>query len=897
VNDARPNPDELLRQVQAEEARRNRGKLKVFFGAAAGVGKTYAMLEAARARRAEGLDVIVGIVETHGRRETEALLAGLEIVPPRFVEYRGTKLREFDLDAVLARKPAIVLVDELAHTNAPGSRNPKRWQDIQALLDAGINVYTTLNVQHLESLNDVIAQITGVEVRETLPDSVVEQADEIELVDLPPDDLLQRLKEGKVYVPEQAGLAAEHFFRKGNLIALRELAMRVAAARVDQQARAYRQEQAITRTWPATERLLVCVTSSPLSARLVRAARRMATGLHVEWTAANVEQPGLSEADRTRLTENLGLAQQLGADVVTLSGDGAVEEIVNYARKHNVTRIIAGKPGRLRWRERLHGSFVANLIRASGDIDVYVIKGEDEPGVVTHAVAAEVPTRWASYGWAILAVLASTGVALAMHPFFALPNLIMVYLLGVMVIAARFGQGPAVLSAILSVAAFDFCFVPPPLTLAVSDSQYVVTFAVMLTVALFIGSMTAQLRRQAKAAFERERRTAALFAMSGHLSRARGTDELLDVVVRHVAELVESDIALLLPDADGHLRVAAGNETTFPMDARERGVVYWVYDLGRPAGLGTDTLPSAEGLYLPLNGTRGGLGVLAVRPTRASRGLTPELVQLLETLAVQAGLAIEGYQLAEEVRKAQVQAETEKSRNALLSSVSHDLRTPLSAITGAASTLLEHGDALDPAARRELAETIAEETAHMSRLVANLLEMTKLQSGAAKVRKELCPVEDVVGSALVYLDKQLARHRVTARLPADLPAVPLDSLLMEQVFVNLLENAAKYAPPGSEIEVSAASDDREVTVEVADRGPGITPGDEHRIFDKFYRGTQAGSTAGVGLGLTICRAVIEAHGGRIWVQNRDGGGAAFRFTLPLNGTHADTAAVPPQEPS
>jgi two-component system sensor histidine kinase KdpD len=895
--DARPSPDELLQQVQAEEARRKRGKLKVFLGAVAGVGKTYAMLEAARARRAEGLDVIVGIVETHGRRETDALLAGLEILPPRSVEYRGTKLCEFDLDAVLARKPAIVLVDELAHTNAPGSRNAKRWQDIQALLDAGTNVYTTLNVQHLESLNDVIAQITGVEVRETLPDSMVEQADEIELVDLPPDDLLQRLKEGKVYVPEQAGLAAEHFFRKGNLIALRELAMRVAAARVDQQARAYRQEQAITRTWPATERLLVCITSSPLSARLVRAARRMASGLHVEWIAANVDQPGLSEADRTQLAESLGLAQQLGADVVTLTGDSAVDEIVNYARRHNVTRIIAGKPGRLRWRERLHGSFVDTLIHASSDIDVYVIKGEDEPGMVAHGFAAAVPTRWAPYGWAILAVLACTGVAFAMYPFFALPNLIMVYLLGVMVIAARFGQGPAVVSAILSVAAFDFSFVPPPLSFAVSDSQYVVTFGVMLTVALFIGSMTAQLRRQAKNAVERERRTAALFAMSGHLSRARGTEELLDIVVSHVAEIVESDIALLLPDADGHLHVAAGNEATFPMDARERGVVYWVYDLGCAAGLGTDILPSTEGLYLPLKGTRGALGVLGVRPTRASRGLTPELLQLLETLAVHAGLAIEADQLAGELGKAQVQAETEKSRNALLSSVSHDLRTPLSAITGAASTLLEHGEALDPGARRELAETIAEETAHMSRLVTNLLEMTKLESGAAKVRKDLCAVEDVVGSALVYLDKQLSRHRVAVRLPADLPPVPLDASLMEQVFINLLENAAKYAPAGSEIEVSAASDDRQMTVEVADRGPGITPGDEHSVFDKFYRGKQAGSTPGVGLGLTICRAVIEAHGGKIWVQNRDGGGAAFRFTLPLNGTHADTAAVPSLEPS
>ncbi len=886
MEETRPNPDELLRQVQEEEQRRKRGKLKVFFGAVAGVGKTYAMLEAARARKAEGLDVVVGIVETHGRRETERLLEGLDILAPRFVEYRGTKLREFDLDAALGRKPALLLVDELAHTNAPGSRHPKRWQDVQNLLDAGINVYTTLNVQHLESLKDIIAQITGVAVRETLPDSIMERADEIELIDLPPDDLLQRLKEGKVYVPEQAGLAVEHFFRKGNLIALRELALRAAAERVDQQARAYRQAQAISRTWRTAERLMVCVSSSPLSAQLVRAARRMAAGLHAEWIAATVEQANLSMADRKRLTENLGLAKQLGAEVVTLTGPKAVQEIVHYARKQNVTKIIAGKPGRLRWRERLRGSFVGNLMRASGDIDVYIIKGESESSETTHAMPAEAPVDWARYGWAVLSVLLCSGVNWAIHGHLSPPNLIMVYLLGVVVIAARFGRGPGVLGSVLSVVAFDVFFVPPYLTLAVADAQYLITFAVMLAVAIFISSLTAQLRRQAQDAGERERRTAALYAMSEHLSNARGTGTLLDAVVRHVTEVIESDVVVLLLDPNERLVVAAGNEAAFPMSARERGVMYWVYDLGRAAGLGTDTLPSAEGLYLPLKGTRGTVGVLGVRPVRSGRALTPELLHLLEALATQAGLAIEGDRLAGEMRKAQVEAETEKSRNALLNSVSHDLRTPLSAITGAASTLMEQDAELNAAARRELAEAIAEEAEHMSRLVANLLEMTRLESGAAKVTKELCPIEEVVGAALARLEKQLSRHRVTAQLPADLPAVPLDVLLMEQVFINLLENAAKYTPPDSEIAISADADDRGVTVEVADRGPGIRPGDEKRVFEKFYRGKLPGSAPGVGLGLTICRAVIEAHGGKIWVENRTGGGAAFRFTLPREGGQA-----------
>jgi two-component system sensor histidine kinase KdpD len=893
MEETRPNPDELLKQLQEEGRRRRRGKLKVFFGAAAGVGKTYAMLEAARARRAEGMDVVVGIVETHGRSETEALLRGLEIRPPRFVEYRAARLRDFDLDGALARKPTLLLVDELAHTNPPGSRHPKRWQDVDALREAGINVYTTLNVQHLESLKDVIAQITGVVVRETLPDSVLEEADEIELIDLPPDDLLQRLAEGKVYVPEQAGIAVEHFFRKGNLMALRELALRCAAERVDEQVRSYRREQAITRTWRTAERLLVCVSSSPLSAQLVRAARRMAAGLHAEWTAATVEPANLSKEDRTRLVENLGLAEQLGADVVTLAGEDPVNEIVTFARGHNITKIIAGKPGRLRWRDRFRGSFVGNLIHASGDIDVYIIKGAHEPVELTHALPAEPPVQWARYGWAVLTVLLATAVAWLMHGSFALENVIMVYLLGVVMVAARFGRGPAILCSILNVVAFDLFFVPPPLTLAVADSQYLVTFIVMLTVAVLISSLTDRLRRQAQAADERERRTAALYAMRGHLSSARGTNALLETVVRHAADVFAGDVVVLLPDSSGRLVVSAGNEAGFPMDARERGIAHWVYDLGRPAGFGTDTIPSAEGLYLPLAGTQGTIGVLGLRPARADRPLTAELLQLLEAFASQAALTIESDRLAEEVRGAQVEAETDRLRSALLSSVSHDLRTPLSAITGAAGRLLDQGDSLDAATRAELAGRISEEAGHMGRLVANLLEMTRLESGAATVRRELSPIEEVVVGALARLEKQLAHHRVTTRFPADLPPVPLDAALMEHVFVNLLENAANYTPPGTPIEISAAASDQEMTVEVADRGPGITPGDEERVFEKFYRGDVVGSASGAGLGLTICRAVVEAHRGKIWVENRTGGGAAFRFTLPLDVDQAKHADVPP----
>ena len=881
MQEARANPDELLKQVKAEEQRQRRGKLKIFFGAAAGVGKTYAMLQAAQARKIEGLDIVVGIVETHGRAETETLLQGLEVLPPRFVEYRGTKLREFDLEAALARKPALILVDELAHTNAPGSRHAKRWEDTADLLDAGINVYTTLNVQHLESLNDVVQQVTNIVVRETVPDSVVEQADEIELIDLPPDDLIQRLKEGKIYLPEQAGFAGDNFFRKGNLIALRELALRSTADRVNLQVRSYREEQAITRVWRTSERLLVCVSPSPFSAQLVRATRRMAAGLHAEWIAIAVEPPNLSDAEREALAENLSLAEQLGAETVRLTGMDVVKEVVNFARKHNVTKIIAGKPGPLRVNDRFFGSFIGNLIRASGDIDVYVIKGEQEPAEVTRAAPAEAPIKWKSYAWAALAVFACTLLAWIMRKRFDPSNIVMVYLLGVALIAVRVGFGPAILSSILSVVAFDFFFVKIYFSFAVADIQHLVTLAVMLAVALIISSLTSRLHVQAEDAGERERRTAALYSMSGQLASNWGTAKLLDVVVRHVAEVLQSEVAALMPGENGRLVIKAGNEAAFSMDARERGVAHWVFDLGRAAGLGTDTMPGAECLYVPLNGTRGPVGVLAVRPLRGGWPLTPDLLQLLEAFATQAGMAIESDRYADEARKAQVEVEMEKSRNALLNSVSHDLRTPLSAITGAASTLLEQDDRIPPAARRELAETISEEAAHLSRLVTNLLEMTRLESGAAKVKKEPCPIEEVVGSALTRMEKQLSGHPVATHIPADLPLVPLDVVLTEHVFINLLENAAKYTPAGSTIEISATASDQEVTVEVADHGPGISPGDEKKIFEKFYRGKLAGSASGVGLGLTICRAIVEAHGGKIWAENRPGGGASFRFTLPL----------------
>jgi two-component system sensor histidine kinase KdpD len=883
MSEDRPDPDELLARVRDQEARQGRGKLKVFFGAAAGVGKTYAMLEQARDRKAAGIDVVIGYVEPHARPETEALLAGLETLPPRLVEHRGARLRELDLDAALARRPKLLLVDELAHTNAPGSRHPKRWQDVLELLSAGIDVYTTCNVQHVESLNDVVAKVTGVQVRETVPDSVLEDADEVELIDLPPDELIERLREGKVYVPEQAERAIRKFFRKGNLIALRELALRTTAARVDAAMEDYRRDHAIPAPWPVRERLLVCVSPSPFAARVVRAARRMAAGLHAEWLAAYVETPSharLGDADRDRVSETLRLAEQLGAETATLTGHSVVDEVVSLARRKNASKIVVGKPRGRRWRDVLRGSIVDELVRKSGDIDVYLITGEREPAAPTRVRIGERRPDWAGHGLAAGVVGLATAVAWAMFPHFDRADLVLVYLLGVVLVATRVGRAPSILAAVLSVAAFDFFFAPPYLTLTVNQPHYVVTFGVMLVVGLVIGTLTVRVRQQAEAARQRERRTAALYAMSCELASLRGVEDLLRVATRHIGEVFASEVGVFLPDPGGRLGLRVGAPGAFGEDPSEDGVSLWVYEHGEMAGPDTGTLPGARALYLPLVASRGTVGVLGVRSAVPHAFAAPEQRHLLETFAAQTALAVERALLADESQQAQVRVESERLRNSLLSSVSHDLRTPLATITGAATSLLEEDSRLDAAARRELLEAIHEEAERLNRLVANLLDMTRLESGAVQIKKEWHSLEEIVGAALARLGKRLEGRRVTTRLPRDLPLVPLDGVLMEQALINLLDNAVKHTPDGSPIEVAAAVEDGRAWIEVADRGPGLEPGDETRVFDKFYRGRRGGGGPGVGLGLTVCRGIAEAHGGAITAENRAGGGLVLRVTLP-----------------
>ena len=882
MSEHQPDPEALLARVKEEEGRARRGKLKVFFGAAAGVGKTYAMLQAAREQRADGVDVVVGCVETHTRVETEALLDGLEILPRRALEYRGTILPEFDLDAALQRRPAVILVDELAHTNAPGSRHARRWQDVVELLDAGIDVDTTMNVQHIESLNDVVAKITGVVMRETVPDSVFEQADEVELTDLPPDDLLQRFRDGKVSLPAQAGEAAEQFFRKGNLIALRELALRRTADRVDAQMRVYRREHAIDKVWPTAERVLVCVGPAPWATRLVRAAKRMADQIGAEWIAAYVETPAqlrLPAEARDSVIQTLRLAEQLGGQTITLSGETMSDAILAYARDRNVSKIVVGKPTRTRWQRLLMGSIVDALVQGSGDVDVYVITGSREDVAPPAPVdRRRLATDWRAYGLAVAVVAAATGVAWLLFPFSDRSNLVMVYLLGIIAVAMRTGRGPSLLASFLSVAAFDVFFVPPYLTFAVSDVRHLLTFVVMLVVGFVISGLTVRTRVQAEAALHREQRTAALYAMSRELASTRGVDELLTIAVRHVAEVFHSPIVILTPGRDGSLVSWVGGQ--FDVDANDLGVGRWVFEHGQPAGLGTATLPGASALYVPLLASTGPVGVLGLRPPDRHTMDAPERLHQLETFAAQTALALERARLAEAGQAAQVRIETERLRNSLLSSVSHDLRTPLAAITGAVSTILEDGARVDDRTRQELLESVRDEAERLNRLVQNLLEMTRLESGALPLHREWHPLEEIVGAALSRLGKRLAGRRVSTRVPGDLPLVAIDDVLIEQVLGNLLDNALKYTPAGTPIDIIATAGDRNVTVEVADHGPGLPLGKEERVFEKFYRVDPVGAR-GAGLGLAIARGIVQAHGGRLWAQNLPGSGVAFLFTLPL----------------
>jgi two-component system sensor histidine kinase KdpD len=888
----------MLQRARAEEGTRGngkrRGRLKLFFGYAAGVGKTYAMLQAARQQQAEGRDLVVGYVEPHGRRETEVLLEGLEQLPTASISYRGARLREFDLDAALARKPELILVDELAHTNAVGSRHVKRWQDVEELLAAGIDVYSTLNVQHIESLNDVVAQISGIVVRETIPDRVFDSVSDVVLVDLLPEELLDRLRQGKVYVPQQAARALERFFRPENLVALREIALRRTAERVHEEVESARLGTAASAPWPTNERLLVCVGPSPTSAKVVRAAKRLADRLDAPWVAVHVAPAAasLDPADEELVHRHLMLADRLGAEIARLTGDDVTTELLHYARRHNVTKIVLGKtdPPRSFWWHRRR-SFVDRLIEASGEVDVVMVRGAGEP-LAKPPRAESRRVGWKEWLGAAAALTVASAVAIAFHTWgFSEANLVMIYLLGVVISAVLFGRGPAIAASVGAVLLFDVLFTEPYLWVTVEDSQYLVTFLVMLSVGLISSTLAARIVRQAQAARDNQRRTEALYLLTRRLAGMSDTKQVVAESERSIAEVFDAYAVVFLPDQNGKILPILDDLHLFAASASEFAAAQWVFDHNQPAGAGTDTLPLAQALYLPLAVPSGVLGVLALQPG-AEGGFRPLSDRhLLDTFASHVALAIERARLAEDARQSRLAAETEKLRSSLLSAVSHDIRTPLAGIAGASSTLATSYESLDSSTRNELLTTINEESERLSQLVENLLHMTRLSSGKVTIDRQWHPLEDVIGSTLGRMERQLEGRSVEVELDDDTTLGHFDSVLIEQLLVNLLDNAVKNSPPGAPIVVAAHATAAGVELQVADRGKGFASGDEERVFELFYRGIDCRpDRRGTGIGLPICRAIAEVHGGTIEARNRPGGGAIVRVAIP----HAERPPPPLQ---
>ncbi|WP_224981974.1 sensor histidine kinase [Geomonas agri] len=882
-DETRPSPETLLKVARAEEeAHSGRGKLKIFLGYAPGVGKTYAMLEAAHVRKREGRDVVAAYVESHGRSETDLLLEGLELVAKLQIEYQGVRLPEMDVDAVLARKPQIALVDELAHTNARGARHEKRWQDVEELICAGIDVYTTVNVQHFESLNDVVAQITGVIVRETVPDKLLDQAVEIRLVDIPPEDLLERLREGKVYIPEKAMLATEKFFKPGNLMALRELSLRRAASRVDDQMRAYMEARSITGPWPAAEKLLVCVSGSPYSEKLIRTTRRLADEMKARWHTVYIETPGLSRharENRERVWRDLRLAESLGADVATLTATSVPQALIQFAVQNNVTKVVVGKPMKPRWREFLRQPLVDEIIRLSGPIDVYVVSIDVAVGKAKPATAPKKPAPWAGYLKGAVLVVGITLLCQVLRGALAPTNLMMIYLLGLVLAATKLGRRAAVLTAFFSVLAFDFFFVPPYLTFAVADTEYVITFIALFTVCVVISTLVSQSGERADSVREREEQTSSLYYLSRDLAVASNLDGIVSATVRNIERSVGGEVAVLIPE--GERLVLRAASAGLILETKEHAVADWSFRNNSPAGRGTDTLISAQLLYLPLQTSGEVLGVLGIRLKAETDYASPLTRRLLHAFATQAAFAVERVLLAKQAEQAQILQARESLERALLNSISHDLRTPLVTISGALGALRDRNMALEEATRHDLLDAAWEEAARLNRFVANLLDMTRLEAGALKLKPEPSDLQDLIGCALAALAPQLAMSRLETRVEPGLPLVSIDMVLMTQVLVNLIDNATKYAPRDRPVELNARATGGSVIIEVADRGPGVPPQDLDRIFDKFYRVTVPDGAGGTGMELSICKGIVEAHGGEIRAENREGGGLRMIVTLPV----------------
>ncbi|WP_371423478.1 DUF4118 domain-containing protein [Tardiphaga sp.] len=887
--DRRPSPEALLETARREEDAA--GRLKIFVGAAPGVGKTYEMLQSAHARRKAGVDVVVGVVETHGRAETEALLTDLEVIPRRRIDHKGQVLEEMDLDALIARRPQIALVDELAHTNAPGSRHSKRYLDVAELLAAGIDVYTAVNIQHIESLNDVVAQITHVRVRETVPDSVFDRADAIELIDLTPDDLIQRLKEGKVYVPKQAERALEHYFSPGNLTALRELALRRTADRVDEQLLTHMQANAIAGPWAAGERILVCISEDPRSAGLVRYTKRLADRLHAPWAAVSIETRRslqLTEEQRDGLADTLRLAETLGAEALTIPGAGRriADDLLGYAHANNVTQIVIGKASRSWWFELVRGSVVHDLVRRAGNISVHVIAGDalpTEPAAKRAQMTDRVePFDAKPYLAAPAIVAVALGAATLMRPLFGVENVDLVFLTAVVVVAVRFGLWPSIMASVVASLCYNFFFLPPVYTLTITDPTNVAAFFFFMLIAILVSNVAARVRTQAVSAFGRVRTTESLYAFSRKLAGTAALDDVLWASAYQIALMLKVRVVLLLPE-QGVITVKAGYPPEDELDKADLAAANWAWSNDRPAGRGSDTLPGAKRLFLPMRTGRGPIGVIGIDDDRTGPLLTPDQRRLLDALVDQSALAIERVQLVEDMDRAQRNVESDRLRQALLTSISHDLKTPLASVLGAASTLRDLSPKLTEAEKADLLGTVIDESERLNRFIANLLDMTKLESGAVVPNATPHDLAEIIGSALRRAGKILIKHRVALDLAPDLPMLELDAVLFEQVLFNLLDNAAKYAPDNSAIAIKAMRDKESVLLQVTDEGTGIPPADLEQVFDKFYRANKGDHVrAGTGLGLAISRGFVEAMHGTISAANRvDRSGAVLTIRLPI----------------
>jgi two-component system sensor histidine kinase KdpD len=897
----RPSPDALLEAARRESDQA--GRLKIFVGAAPGVGKTYEMLESAQAKRKAGTDVVVGFVETHGRGETEALLHGLEVIPRKRINYKDQVLEEMDLDALIARRPEIALVDELAHTNAPGSRHPKRYLDVEELLSHGIDVYTAVNIQHIESLNDVVAQITHVRVRETVPDSIFDRADAIELIDLTPDDLIQRLKEGKVYVPKQAERALQHYFSPGNLTALRELALRRTAERVDEQLLTHMQANAIPGPWAAGERILVCVSEDPRAAGLVRYTKRLSDRLHAPWTAISIETRRslqLTDEQRDRLADTMRLAESLGGEALTIPGveRRIADDLINFAQANNVTQIVIGKSTRSRWFEILRGSLVHDLVRRTGNITVHVIAGEELASVLDHKPAVQTAARTEPFDLrpylkSLLITALGLGVAVLVHPRFGVENVDLVFLTAVVVVAVRYGLLPSLLTSVVASLCYNFFFLPPVYTFTITDPTNIAAFFFFMLIALLVSNVAARVRTQADTAIGRVRMTELLYAFSRKLAGTATLDDVLWATAYQIALMLKVRVVLLLPE-EGVLTVKAGYPPEDQLDSADLAAANWAWSNDRAAGRGSDTLPGAKRLFLPMRTGRGLIGAVGIDNDMTGPLLTPDQRRLLDALVDQGALAIERVLLVEDMDKVKRTVESERLRSALLTSISHDLKTPLASVLGAASTLRDLSGSLSDTQKHDLLATVIDESERLNRFIANLLDMTKLESGAIVPNTARHDVGEIVGSALRRAGKILARHKVSLELAADLPMLELDAVLFEQVLFNLLDNAAKYAPANTTISIRGLRDRDSIVLQVMDEGSGIPPTELESVFDKFYR-VQKGDHVrpGTGLGLAISRGFVEAMHGTISAANRsDRSGAVLtiRLPIPAQADALDTAA-------